>query len=106
MRTRKSTSGGVAMLGCHCIKTWSDIIALSSGEPEYYGHVRGASQAIGIKSMLHDMCVDTDIEINTDASAAKGIASRKGVGRVRHIEVHQLWVPEKVSKGEIVINKV
>ena len=89
------------MLGCHCVKTWSStqyIIALSSGEAEYYGVMRGASQAIGIKSMLYDMGVDTDIEINTDASAAKGIASRKGVGRVRHIEVHQLWVQEKVSK--------
>ena len=77
------------MLGCHCIKTWSstqDIIALSSGEAEYYGLVRGASQAIGIRSMLYDMGVEADIEINTDASAAKGIASRKGVGRVRHIE--------------------
>ena len=52
------------------------------------------------------MGVDVDIELNTDASAAKGIASRKGVGRVRHIEVHQLWVQEKVSRGEIVINKV
>ena len=81
------------MLGCHCIKTWSstqDISALSSGEAEYYGLVRGASQAIGIRSMLYDLGVDTDIDINTDASAAKGIASRKGVGRVRHIEVHQL----------------
>ena len=90
------------MLRCHCRKTWSstqDIIAPSSGEAEYYGLVRGASQAIGIKSMLHDMGVDIDVGINTDASAAKGIASRKGVGRVRHSEVHQRWVQEKVSKG-------
>ena len=56
--------------------------------------------------MLHDMGVDIDVELNTDASAAKGIASRKGVGRVRHIEVHQLWVQAKVSKGDIAINKV
>ena len=68
--------------------------------------IRGASQAIGVRSMLHDMGVETGININTDASAAKRIASRKGVGRVRHIEVHQLWVQEKVSRGEIVIHKV
>ena len=70
------------MLGCHCIKTWNStqyIIALSSGEAEYHGLVRGASQAIGIKSVLHEMGVDIDVELNTDASAAKGIASRKGV---------------------------
>ena len=33
--TRKSTSGGVVMLGTHCIKTWStnqQVVATSSGE--------------------------------------------------------------------------
>ena len=37
----------------------------------------------------------------TDASAAKGIASRRGIGKVRHIEVHQLWIQYTVAKGEI-----
>ena len=57
MRTRKSTSGGVAMLGCHCIKTWSstqDIIALSSGEAEYYGLVRGL-----VKPLESEACCTT-----------------------------------------------
>ena len=43
-RTRKSTSGGVIMLGEHVIKSWSttqNVIALSSGEDEFYG--RGVS---------------------------------------------------------------
>ena len=43
-KTRKSRSGGVIMIGKHCIKTWSktqDTIAPSSGEAEYYGIVRG-----------------------------------------------------------------
>ena len=50
-KTRKSTSGGVAMLGSHLIKSWSstqDIVALSSGEAEYYGIVKGAAQGFGI----------------------------------------------------------
>ena len=39
-RTRKSTSGGVVMLGRHCIKHWSSTqpsVSLSSGEAEFYG---------------------------------------------------------------------
>ena len=44
--------------------------------------------------------------VKTDASAAKGIASRRGAGKVRHIEVAQLWVQEKVSSGEIKVVKV
>ena len=52
LRTRKSTSGGVLKLGNHVIKTWShtqSVIALSSGEAEYYGMVKGASYALGMK---------------------------------------------------------
>ena len=42
----------------------------------------------------------------TDSSAAKGISARKGVGRVRHTEVNQLWVQDKVRSGDIEIVKV
>ena len=52
-----STSGELILLGEHLIKSWSTtqkITALSSGEAEYYAIVKGASQGIGIRSMLQD----------------------------------------------------
>ena len=107
--TRKSTSGGVIMIGSHMVKSWSSTqgnIALSSGEAEYYGLVKGSSVAIGIRSMLKEFGVDMRIRVSTDASIAKGIASRRGLGKVRHIEVNQLWVQDKVANGEIEIRKV
>jgi len=109
LKTRKSTSGGVVMFGQHIIKTWSSTqttIALSSGEAEYYGMVKGAAVAMGIKSMFADLGVEVKIRVRTDASAAKGIASRRGLGKVRHIEVNQLWLQEKVGDGTIEIMKV
>ena len=48
-KTRKSTSGGAVMLGKHAIKHWSSTqpsVALSSGEAEFYGVVRGAGQGL------------------------------------------------------------
>ncbi len=42
-RTRKSTSGGVVLLGRHLIKSWSTtqaVIAPSLGEAGYYGLVK------------------------------------------------------------------
>ena len=45
-RARWSTSGGVVMLGGHCVKTYSqtqETIALSSGESEFYGIVKAAT---------------------------------------------------------------
>ena len=79
-RTRKSTSGGILRLGEHNLKGWSttqDIIALSSGEAEYYGMVNGASMAM--RSIMGDMGVELGITIKTDAAAAKGICVPSGV---------------------------
>ena len=96
-------------VGEHAIRHWSStqsVIALSSGEAEYYGMVKGASMALGIRSILADLGVELQIRIRTDASAAKGIATRRGLGKVRHIEVNQLWLQEKVNNGEIQVMKV
>ena len=56
--------------------------------------------------MLADLGVEVKIRLRTDASAAKGIASRRGLGKIRHLEVHQLWLQEKVNNREIEVMKV
>ena len=96
------------MLGGHVIKSWATnqaVLALSSGEAEYYGIVKAASVALGIRSLAADMGVEYEkpIAIKSDASAAIGISNRIGVGKIRHIEVTQLWVQDKVASKEIVI---
>ena len=100
-------------IGSHILKTWSTtqgVIALSSGEAEYYALVKTASQCLGMKAMMKDLGVnlqgDHRIKVITDATAAKGIAMRKGLGPVRHIETNTLWVQEKVSNKEIIIEKI
>ena len=98
-------------MGKHPIKHWASqqgVVALSSGEAEYYAIVKAVSQSIGIKSLLQDMKQDASIRINvkTDASAAVGISMRTGLGKLRHMDTNQLWVQEKVRKGEVEIQKV
>jgi hypothetical protein len=116
METRKSTSGGLLCIGNHTIKCWSvtqAVLALSSGEAEFYALVKTASQGLGLRAMLDDLAVgmrlrviDKKIRIKTDASAARGMALRKGLGPVRHIEVGQLWIQDKIYSGEIGIEKI
>ena len=94
------------MLGKSVIKAWSSnqsVIALSSGEAEYYALVKGGSHGIGLLNILRDLGVEwvEKIQILSDASAAIGIASRRGSGKVRHIEVNQLWLQDKVMKGHV-----
>ena len=97
------------MFGTHCIKHWSvnqQHIALSSGEAEYYGLVRGVSQALGLKGMYRDVGVEVGIHAYVDASAAVGIACRRGLGKVRHIELDQLWLQSQVARGRVRVFKV
>jgi hypothetical protein len=70
-KTRKSTSGGVVMFGKHMLKTWclaQGVVSLSSGEEEYYGLVKGASQGMGFKSMVKEASVLITIPISIPAS--------------------------------------
>ena len=57
--------------------------------------------------MMSDMGASVEIECFTDATAAQGIASRRGLSsRTRHIQVHYLWVQEQVVSGRVKLSKV
>ena len=97
------------MIGSHLIKAWSStqpILAMSSGEAEYYAMVKGASTALGLQSMASEVGYSLGIVLCVDSSAAIGISSRRGLGKVRHIELNQLWLQEHVATGRIAVRKV
>ena len=56
--------------------------------------------------MCKDLGVPIHCEVSTDATAAKGIATRIGLGKVCHLETSQLWLQSKVADGTITINKI
>ena len=102
-RTRKSTSGGILMMGGHVLKTWSSTqatVSLSSGEAEFNGVVKAAGIALGQQSILRDLGYVVPVRVWTDSSAAMGICQRQGLGKLRHIETHTLWVQEKVRRKQ------
>ncbi len=108
-RTRKSTSGGVIMFGSHCLKTYSltqETRALSVGEAEYHGIVKAGSYGLGMVSLFKDLGIEVKLQVNTESSTGKSIASRKGAGKIRHLDNRELWIQEKVAKGQVVLKKV
>jgi hypothetical protein len=109
LKTRKSTSGGCALMGSHLIKHWSStqkVVTLSSGEAELAGIVKGSAEALGLRSLAADLGIPTDVKVYADSSAAIGICRRSGIGRVRHLAVGQLWVQERVRTKDILLYKV
>ncbi len=108
-RTRKSTSGGCIMLGSHVVKSWSSTqtsVALSSGEAEFNGVVRGAGAGLGFQSLLRDLGQNLPLRVWTDSSAAMGICSRQGLGKLRHLDTHTLWVQQAVRSKRMDLVKI
>ena len=109
LETRRSTSGGAIFQGAHLLYHWSQTqttIALSSAEAELSGICKGASKGIGLRSTLADLGIHRGLEIKSDAAAAIGICKRRGLGKVRHLSVADLWVQDHIRTGDFVLNKV
>ena len=107
--TRRSTSGGVATVGGANIKHWAKTqttIALSSGEAELNGIGAGIAMGLGVQSICRDLGYDYKLRIHTDATAAIGIARRRGMGKIRHLDTTDLWVQEVVRSGRVELLKV
>ena len=97
------------MVGHHVIKTWSATqatVSLSSGEAEFYGVVRAAGIALGHRSLLADLGLALPCRVWTDSSAAMGISARQGLGKMRHIECHTLWIQQRLRFGDFELRKI
>ena len=107
--SRRSTSGGVVMHGAHCIRHWATTqttLSLSSGESELHGIAKGIQNGIGFQSMARDLGINRKLRIHSDATAAIGIARRRGLGKLRHLDVEDLWIQHKVRSKQVELLKV
>ena len=108
-RTRRSTCGGCVMWSGGMLKAWSKTIttlALSSGESELAALAKGAAEGLGIQSIFMDFGMEIKFELHSDATAAIGIASRQGLGRIRHVAVADLWVQQRLKAKDFTVHKV
>ena len=97
------------MFGPHSVKHWSEIqttVSLSSGEAELHGICAGVFQGIGLQSICRDLGLEYKLRIHSDATAAIGIARRRGMGKIRHLDCSDLWVQENIRSAEIELVKI
>jgi hypothetical protein len=97
------------MLGKHCIKHWATTqssVTLSSGEAEFHGLVKGAAVSLGQQALYADLGLTVPIRLWTDSSAAIGITSRQGLGKLRHVDTKTLWLQQAARTGRVQVRKV
>ena len=109
VKTRKSTSGGCLLRGRHVVSHWSRTqqnIALSSAEAELNGICKASAEGLGAVYMARELGEHIGLEVLTDSSAARGVIQRSGSGRIKHVQVKQLWAQERESQKELIISKL
>ena len=72
-------------------------MCLSSGEAELRGIGGGLAQAVGLQTTARDTGLHWRTDLYTDATTAIGIARRKGMGRIRRLDVTDLWIQEQLN---------
>ena len=71
-------------------------VSFSSGESEFYGITAATGEGLYVEEILKDIGLPTALKILTDASTARAICVREGVGKVRHLAARHLWIQQKV----------
>ena len=82
------------------------LIALSSGEAEYYGLVTGISEGLGVVSLARDFGIPLGLQVKMDATAGISIGSRRGLGRVKHFDIIFLWIQEVIADKRASLGKI
>ena len=57
-------------------------------------------------ALARDLGINLRTRLHVDASAALGILERRGVGRVRHLDVGTLWLQEQRLRDLVEFRKV
>ena len=109
--TRRSVSCSQEFFGGHlidCEAIRQACIALSSGESEFYALILCSARVMVLHSLLQGFGFTSlaTPEAYSDSSAARGIAGRSGVGRIKHMVTRHLWLQEARATGRIVIKVI
>lgn len=107
--TGKSSTGMMVFLGSHVLVDQAItqvLVSLSSGESEFYGVIRGVSEAIYLVQFLGHFAHTIEAEVCTDSSAAKGMTQRLGLTRrTRHINHKLLWIQQVIKDRRVKLLK-
>ena len=101
--TRKSVSCTVERYGSHmldCRVAQQSMVAPSSGEAEFYGIARAVATSKQTSHILEQIGMQSEVTIASDSSEARGVCTRTGSRKVRHLSIKELWIQESYRRKE------
>ena len=83
------------------------MVVQSSCEAELLATNAGACEGMLLRNLLREMGLAHPVlQIFTDSSSNLATLTRRGPGRMRHLNCKQLWLQQQVREGTVVLNKV
>ena len=115
--TRRSTSSGMIFLNGSLVLSLcksQSTVSLSSCEAELMAMTYMTAEAIMVCNVCKFLLGKTKREVDefmdfivyTDSSSAKALAQRRGVGRLKHVDLRHLWIQSCVRQKLLRLKKV
>ena len=101
-QTRRRKTRMIQMVGEHAVKHTSNLqgaTGLNVSECEYHALSHGAAHGLGLLAYMADLGFDMSLQIFSGSLAAKAFASRRGLGRQRHVQTRYLWLTSHSTEG-------
>ena len=99
--TCKSTSGGVVQWWGATLTAWSrtpKTVSLSSAEAELYALTTGVAEGMVTKHLLQELGHEVILMNHVDSQSAKAEASKRRLGRMKHVMLKYMYVQDVVEK--------
>lgn len=110
VETRRSTSSGLEEFGEHLIASGcstQQVVSISSAESEFYAMAWILAHCIFTRNILIECGIMiAKIKLFCDSSAARSLAKRQGVGKIRHMDAKHMWVQDYIARREVEVFKI
>ena len=83
-----------------------NIVAQSSCEAEYIAAVTTAAEMKYLAALFAECGIEVKLRLYVDSTAAVGVAQRRGLQRMRHLDVRFLWLQQEVHEKRLAILRV
>ena len=99
--TCKSTSGGIVQWRNATLTAWSrtqQTVSLSSAEAELSALTTGVAEGMVTKYLLQELGHEVILMNQVDSQSSKAWASKRGLGRMKHVMLKYMYVQDVVEK--------
>ena len=88
-------------MGNATLTAWSrtqQTVSLSSDEAELYALTTGVAEGMATKHLLQELGHEVILMNHVDSQSAKAWASKRGLGRMKHVMLKYMYVQDVVEK--------